>query len=571
MSGEVDDREGMFEPFSDAELSKAKRAAPVGMGEKPGPIVPASVNAPDPDWRRLRPPKAKGEPVGTWIYLTADGAIAFYVVRWKNVDPQGRKIIRPVSWIGDRWAIKAMPSPRPPYNLPEILESSTRPFVVVEGEKCADAAARVFPDCTVTTWAGGTKAWAKTDWRPVTGREILLVADADEPGHAAMHELAAHLAATGCTVRLFLPPGEDGHDIADAVDIEGPERGHDRIGRLRAMRGRIQERAIPWKPEATGLPEKSNAPETADTREGKDAPNPIETTGTADTSEPAGETDASETPNTKDTPDNINWIERLLEQAKTDPGAPFEHAFLKRLSELKHIDKANWERLRAKLRGTKVRIGELEKELKIKRQEIDRSSFRGRRLEWEVDELWPDAVDSADLLDSIAKLFRGYVHMSEAQVDTLALFIVYLWVHDKWDISTFLGVTSATKRCGKSLLMELIEELAPRPLNMSGHTTSAALFRLIEENQPTLLLDEADTYLRDDLVLRGLINGSQRRSGAQTVRSVKVSGDDWEVTCFSTFCPKAFAGIGSLPDTIRDRSIVIDLERREQGETKMPH
>ena len=37
---------------------------------------------------------------------------------------------------------------------------------------------------------------------------------------------------------------------------------------------------------------------------------------------------------------------------------------------------------------------------------------------------------------------------------------------------------------------------------------------------------------------------------------------------FSTFCPKAIAGIGSLPDTVADRSIPIRLKRARRGEVE---
>ena len=36
---------------------------------------------------------------------------------------------------------------------------------------------------------------------------------------------------------------------------------------------------------------------------------------------------------------------------------------------------------------------------------------------------------------------------------------------------------------------------------------------------------------------------------------------------FATFCPKAIAGIGKLPDTIADRAIPITMKRRAPGET----
>ena len=73
--------DGMFGPLNEDELREAERTAPASKDADPRPIVPAPADAPDPDWRRLRPLKAKGDPVGTWTYLTADGADAFHVVR----------------------------------------------------------------------------------------------------------------------------------------------------------------------------------------------------------------------------------------------------------------------------------------------------------------------------------------------------------------------------------------------------------------------------------------------------------------------------------------------------------
>ena len=127
------------------------------------------------------------------------------------------------------------------------------------------------------------------------------------------------------------------------------------------------------------------------------------------------------------------------------------------------------------------------------------------------------------------------------------------WIHDRLEISPFLNVTSATKRCGKSLLLEALGELVTSPAPVSGRVTSSALFRTIEMHAPTLLLDEADTFFGDDDELRGVVNGSQRRNSAYVMRCVS---DDHEPRRFVTWCPKAIAGIGGLPDTVLDRSIV---------------
>ena len=159
---------------------------------------------------------------------------------------------------------------------------------------------------------------------------------------------------------------------------------------------------------------------------------------------------------------------------------------------------------------------------------------------------------------------RRYVAMPGAKADAVALWIVHAWLHDRLELSTFLHVTSATKRCGKTLLIEVVGSLAWRPLPVSGRITPAALFRTIEQYAPTILLDEADTFMGDDPELRGIINGSQRRALMRTV------GENHEPRLFGTWCAKAISGIGALPDTVADRALAIRLERRDASGGPMP-
>jgi hypothetical protein len=104
-------------------------------------------------------------------------------------------------------------------------------------------------------------------------------------------------------------------------------------------------------------------------------------------------------------------------------------------------------------------------------------------------------------------------------------------------------------------------ELVARPLPTSNATT-AAIFRTIEKATPTLLIDEADTFLKDNEELRGVLNAGHRRGG-QIIRTV---GDDHEPRQFSTWTPAAIAMIGRLPDTLEDRSVSIALRRRRPTE-----
>ena len=95
------------------------------------------------------------------------------------------------------------------------------------------------------------------------------------------------------------------------------------------------------------------------------------------------------------------------------------------------------------------------------------------------------------------------------------------------------------------------------------------MYRKVEADQPTLLLDELDTMFGTRASertegIRALLNAGNRRG--TTVPRMVGEGRKMQVHDFSTFCPKVLAGIGHLPDTVADRSIVISLQRRARNE-----
>lgn len=111
----------------------------------------------------------------------------------------------------------------------------------------------------------------------------------------------------------------------------------------------------------------------------------------------------------------------------------------------------------------------------------------------------------------------------------------------------------------------MIETLVARPLQ-TANISAAAVFRTVEIARPTLLIDEADTFLGEHEELRGILNSGHRRGG-QVIRTV---GDDHEPRAFSTHSPCAFAMIGKLPDILADRSVMVSLKRRLPSEAISP-
>ena len=172
-----------------------------------------------------------------------------------------------------------------------------------------------------------------------------------------------------------------------------------------------------------------------------------------------------------------------------------------------------------------------------------------------------------ELLDELLVFLRRFVVMSEMQAVAVALWIVHTHAFEAADASPYLAVTSPEKRSGKSRLFEVLEILVANPWKVIT-PTEAVVFRKIDRDRPTLLLDETDAIFgkrngESHEGLRALLNAGNRR-GSHVPRCV---GTSQQLASFSVFCPKAIAGIGELPDTIADRAIPVRLKRKARSES----
>ena len=106
--------------------------------------------------------------------------------------------------------VRAIDEPRPLYNLPGLMAAAPEIWtMVVEGEKAAEAAKRIFPDHVVTTWSGGCKAVAKADLRPLAGRRVVIWPDHDKSGWDAAATAGELLSSLGVKeLRIVQTPGD---------------------------------------------------------------------------------------------------------------------------------------------------------------------------------------------------------------------------------------------------------------------------------------------------------------------------------------------------------------------------
>ena len=170
----------------------------------------------------------------------------------------------------------------------------------------------------------------------------------------------------------------------------------------------------------------------------------------------------------------------------------------------------------------------------------------------------------AGLLDDVKRFIGRYVVMTEEQMTATVLWVAHTHAFTAFDVTPYLHISGATMRTGKTRLLEVLEVLVPRPW-LTGRVTAAVLPRRIDAECPSLLLDESDATFKHSSdyseALRAILNSGYKHSGSTTVCQGGAS-----YKRYSTFCPKAIAGIGQLPGTIADRSIEVKLKRRAPDE-----
>jgi hypothetical protein len=167
---------------------------------------------------------------------------------------------------------------------------------------------------------------------------------------------------------------------------------------------------------------------------------------------------------------------------------------------------------------------------------------------------------TAELATAVEGFIAQYLAITTEQAQVLTLWTMHTWVADIADCTPYLLVTSAEPGAGKSRVLEVLAYVVHKPW-LTSDTTATALFRRMDQESLTLLLDEIDVKFKGGSsyeALRGVLNSGNRPAGTTTRCDGK-----WGTRDYRTYGPKALAGIdnGFLPDTIIDRSIRIEMHK----------
>ena len=168
---------------------------------------------------------------------------------------------------------------------------------------------------------------------------------------------------------------------------------------------------------------------------------------------------------------------------------------------------------------------------------------------WNV-EPWPEPVETAALLQEIIAKISMYIVLRPEAVTATALWTMTAWAHEGATHSPILAAISVEPDSGKSTLLGVLRFLVPKPF-VSVEPTGPSVYRTVDRERPTLIIDEADDlfYRKSDLL--AIVNAGWSR-GTRIPRLGR-----W----YDPFCPKILGILGKtkLPRTIASRSIILRM------------
>jgi Protein of unknown function (DUF3631) len=170
----------------------------------------------------------------------------------------------------------------------------------------------------------------------------------------------------------------------------------------------------------------------------------------------------------------------------------------------------------------------------------------------DLDNLQP--INGDQLLTQVTEFIGRYLQCTDHQRTVLALWVLHTHCLPAAQVTPYLAIQSAEKQSGKTLCLQLLNLLCDHPA-LTASFTANTLTRRIDGPISTILLDECQATV-----------GTRNRSKGPTLRAILSSGfhcgpgytDATHER--NAFAPKAFAGMGQLPEALADRSIPIILK-----------
>lgn len=195
-----------------------------------------------------------------------------------------------------------------------------------------------------------------------------------------------------------------------------------------------------------------------------------------------------------------------------------------------------------------------------------RKETSDNKLPFAVAEPYPEPINPAQLLCDIYEACLRFVVLSPAQAVVVTLWIGLTWFINVIQVAPLLIINAPELSCGKTQLLDFVARLSARAMT-AANSSMAYLFRSCELWHPTILIDECDTFMKENTEMKGIINAGYLRASAFVGRVV---GESLEPKPFDVWGAKSLAGIAlerHLPESTMSRGHIINLRRKMANET----
>lgn len=176
-------------------------------------------------------------------------------------------------------------------------------------------------------------------------------------------------------------------------------------------------------------------------------------------------------------------------------------------------------------------------------------------------------VDCDLLMNGMISAIKNHVVISDHDALTVALWSINTWCYRDFQRCPLLLINAPERECGKTQLLKVVEKFVFRPME-SANITLAALFRLITNFMPTILIDEADTFMEGKTEFAGVVNKGYEQGGF--VLRVESDGKELTERAYYVYGPKVMAGImleRHLPSATMSRGIQVPMKRKTKDDS----
>ena len=168
-----------------------------------------------------------------------------------------------------------------------------------------------------------------------------------------------------------------------------------------------------------------------------------------------------------------------------------------------------------------------------------------------------------ELVARVQAFIHDHVDVSPLFEQIAAYYVLLTWVYDAFSELPYLRVRGDFGS-GKSRFLMTVGSLCYKAIFASGASTVSPIFRILDEFQGTLVLDESDFRMSDEKadVIKILNNGNAR--GFPVLRSEVVNQREFNPRAYTVYGPKLIATRGSFADrALESRCITENLGHRQ--------